>query len=137
MLWRRRLGMTKMDARPWLIVAGALATLLAPGHGRAADQAQDTGKICSVSLSSSRTVAESLNSTAGAAAIARSVQAEHCQAGDILEMSYAEGDPVPVMAQLCDFGRQIHVYNTPPSYAQVGISSELVCSLIGTRRSNR
>ncbi len=119
--------------RFWLIVAGVLVPLIAPG----VSHAQDTGRICSVNLSSSRTLSESLNTTAGAAAVARAIQATHCQAGDILEMSYPETDPIPVMAQFCDFGRQIHVYNPPQSYAQVGITSELVCSLVGGRRSNR
>lgn len=123
---------------PWLIAAGALAALLAPAvRGRAAEPAQDTGRICGVNLSASRTVSEPLASAAGIAAVARSIQAARCQAGDILEMGYAEGNPIPIMAQFCDFGRQIRVYNPPPSYAQVGIGSELACSLVGARRSSR
>ena len=125
--------------RLWLIAAGVLVPLVAPGFGHAQDisRVQDTGRICSVNLSSSRTLSESLNATAGTAAVARAIQAARCQAGDILEMSYPETNPIPVMAQFCDFGRQIHIYNPPQSYAQVGITSELVCSLVGARRSNR
>lgn len=124
--------------RRWLLVAGVLMLPLAPGVGRAADQAQDTGRICSVSLSSSgRPLNESLSAAAGTAAIAKSIQAAHCQAGDILEMKYSEADPVAIMAQFCDFARQIHTYNPPSTYVQVGITSELVCSFVGARRSNR
>lgn len=129
--------MADKDVRGWLAVAGALAMLLAPGPGRAAEQMPDTGRVCSVNLSASRSLSESLNAAAGAAAVARSIQAEHCQGGDILEIIYPETDPIPVIAQFCDFGRQIHIYNPPPSYAQVGITSELVCSLVGARRGSR
>ena len=127
-----------MRMRPWLFVAGVMVPLLAPGVSHAADQVQDTGKICSVNLAtSSRTLSESLSTTAGTAAIAKSIQASHCQAGDILEINYPEADPIPIMAQFCDFSRQVHVYNPPSTYVQVGITSELVCSLVGARRSNR
>ena len=129
--------MTCRNMGPWLAGASVLAMLVAPGHGWAAEQAQDTGRICSVNLSTTRTLNESLNASAGTAALARSIQAARCQAGDILELNSPEADPIPVMAQFCDFGRQIHLYNPPPNYAQVGVNSELVCSLVGTRRSSR
>ena len=129
--------MTDKDMGPWLAVAGVLTMLLAPEHSQAVEQAQDTGRICSVNLSTSRTLSESLNTTTGTAAIARSIQATHCQAGDILELNSPEADPIPVMAQFCDFGRQIHLYTPSPNYAQVGINSELVCSFVGARRTSR
>ncbi len=129
--------MAGRDMGLWLAGAGVLAMLAAPGHGRAAEQAQDTGRICSVNLASTRTLRDSLNATASTAALAKAIQAAHCQAGDILELNSPEADPIPVMAQFCDFGRQIQLYTPSPGYAQVGINSELVCSLAGTRRSNR
>ena len=118
-------------------LAMALLSGLTPSLARAAESAPDTGKVCAVNLSAPARPGESLNTPAGIAAAARAVQAMHCQAGDILQMSYSEADPTPVMAQLCDFGRQIHIYNPPPSYAQVGISSELVCALAEARRTSR
>ncbi len=48
-------------------------------------------------------------------------------------MTYAEGNPAPVIAQFCDLGRQVFIYTPPPNYTQVGITSELVCSLSGKR----
>ena len=119
------------------MLAMALAPGLAPSLARAAEPAPDTGKVCAVNMPSPARPGESLNTPAGIAAAARAVQALHCQAGDILQMSYSEADPTTAMAQLCDFGRQIHIYNPPPSYAQVGISSELVCALAGARRTSR
>lgn len=117
-------------------VAGLLAVLLLPGVGRAAEQAQDTGRICAVGVSSGRTISEPL-SAAGVAAVAKAIQAKNCQAGDVLEMTYGEGNLAPVIAQFCDLGRQVFIYNPPPNYAQVGITSELVCSLAGARRAAR
>ena len=118
--------------RAWLPVTCLLALIALDRPGRAAEPPADTGKICAVSAAPPARPGESLSTSA-----AHAVQALHCQPGDILEMTYAEGDPTAVMAQLCDFGRQIDVYNAPPRFAQVGITSELVCSLAGGRRTNR
>ncbi len=137
MHWRRRRGVAGRGMGPWLAGAGVLTVLLALGHGRAAEQASDTDRICSVNLSSTRTLRESLNATVSTAALAKAIQAAHCQAGDILELNSPEADPIPVMAQFCDFGRQIQLYTPSPGYAQVGINSELVCSLVVPRRSSR
>ena len=112
----------------WQLTIG----LFVLGIGSAAAQTADTGRICAVAIASPGKPGEGM-----AAAAARSVQAQHCQAGDVLELTYTETNPVPAMAQLCDFSRQIHTYTPPPSFAQVGITSELVCSLVGARRTNR
>jgi hypothetical protein len=111
-----------------------LAIPLAPGSARAT--AEDTGKICTVGVSSGRTIGEAL-SAAGVAAVAKAIQAKGCQAGDVLEMTYGEGNLAPIIAQFCDLGRQVFIYNPPPNYTQVGITSELVCSLVGGRRTGR
>ena len=118
--------------RAWLAATCLLALSALSEPGRAAEPPADTGRICAVSAAPPARPGESLSASA-----ARAVQALRCQPGDILEMAYAEGDPTPVMAQLCDFDRQIHVYNAPPRFAQVGITSELVCALAATRRTNR
>ena len=118
--------------RSWLLATCLLALVALNSSGRAAETPADTGKICAVTATPPARPGESLSTSA-----AHAVQALHCQPGDILEMTYAEGDPTPVMAQLCDFGRQINVYNAPPRFAQVGITSELVCSLAATRRTHR
>lgn len=112
----------------WQLAIG----LFVLGIGSAAAQTGEPGRVCAVAITSPSKPGESM-----AAAAARSVQAQHCQAGDILELTYTETNPVPAMAQLCDFARQIHTYTPPPSFAQVGITSELVCSLAGGRRTNR
>lgn len=119
--------------RAWTIAASVLATALAPSFGRAAE---DTGKLCAVSVSSGRNIGESLT-VAGVAAAAKAIQARNCQAGDVLEMTYAEGNPAPIIAQFCDLGRRFFIYTPPPNYAQVGVTSELVCSLAGARRTGR
>ncbi len=120
----------------WTVAASVLAVAIAAGVGRAAEQAQDTGKICVVSVSSGRNIGESMTS-AGVAAAAKAIQAKSCQPGDVLEMMYAEGNPAPIIAQLCDLGRRVFIYNPPPNYTQVGVTSELVCSLAGARRTSR
>ena len=120
MRWRECLCMTA--------AAGMLAAL-APG---VASAAEDTGKVCAVAVSSGHNIGESL-STAGVATVAKALQAKGCQAGDVLDVTYAEGNPAPVIAQFCDLGRRVFIYTPPPNYTQVGIASELVCSLSGKR----
>lgn len=120
----------------WAVAAGIVALGLVPGVGHAAEQAADTGKMCAVGVSSGRNIGESLTA-AGVAAVAKGIQAKGCQPGDVLEMTYAEGNPAPIIAQFCDLGRQVFLYTPPPNYAQVGITSELVCSLVGARRAGR
>ena len=117
-----------MDWLKSALAAGALAAFLAPGAARAAD---DTGRVCAVNATSGKP-GEGLS----LAAVTRAVQAAHCAPGDALELTYAEANPAPVVAQFCDLARQIYAYNAPSSFAQVGITSELVCSL-ATRRTGR
>lgn len=118
-----------MRWREVLILAALAPCALAPGAARAAD---DTGKICAVALSSGRSIGEALGA-GSAGAIANAVKAKNCQPGDALEVTYAEGNPAPVIAQFCDLGRHVYLYAPPPNYAQVGITSELVCSLVARR----
>lgn len=132
MRWRE--GVYTM--RLGMIVAGVLAVALASSVGHAAEQAADTGRMCAVGVSSGRNIGEPL-AAAGVAAVTKGVQTKGCQPGDVLEMTYAEGNPAPIVAQFCDLGRQVFLYTPPPNYAQVGITSELVCSLVGARRAGR
>lgn len=118
-----------------VLTLAIFAILISP-LARAAESPADTGRTCRVSLVSTKATSESLNA-ATAAAAARAIQAAHCQPGDALDLAYAAMNPAPVIAEFCDLSRQIFLYDPPPAYAQVGITSELVCSLAGPRRTNR
>jgi hypothetical protein len=115
------------------LLPAALAVALMTGSAEA--QETDTGRICDVLMAEKRmpNAPQFPDASAAIEDLANIIPAR-CQPGDVLMLFNIVVNPTVIIAQFCDLGHQIYLYQPPQRYENSGINPELVCSLVQRRK---